>query len=128
MRKKLKIPKSLGACADLLFQLKTERLAAQKVADDIEADEKAIKAYIIDNLPKGDTGASGKTHKVQTYVDTIPQSENWEEFYEYVKKNNAFDLLQRRLSDVAIRERIADGKKIPGIKMFPVVKVSLTKI
>lgn len=125
---KLKIPKSMGACADLLFKLKTERLAAQKVADNIEADEKALKEHIINNLAKGDTGAVGKTHKVVVYTDRIPQSEDWEAFYKYVSKTKSFDLLQRRLSEAAIKDRLENGQKIPGIKMMPIVKVSLTKI
>ena len=129
---KLKIPKTLGGCADLLFVLQQERLTQQKVADAIEANEKLLKAHIIDNLPKGDGGAIGKTHKVVVKTESIPQidAENggWEAFYEYVRKNKAFDLLQRRLNTAAIRERIEDGKAIPAIKNFNVIKLSLTKV
>lgn len=127
MPKKLTIPKSMGACADLLFKLRTERLAAQKVAEEIEEREKALKQHIIDNLAKGDTGASGKTHHVSVYTDPVPRIEDPTKLYAYIKRTGSFDLLQKRLNEAAVKERWEDKKKIPGVATFNVVKVSLTK-
>lgn len=124
---KLKIPKSMGACADLLYELRTKRLAAQKVADEIKADEDALKEHIINNVPKGDTGASGKHHHVSVYTDVIPRAADWDKVWAYIKKTGSFDLLQRRLNDAAVKERWEDKKQIPGVESFNVVKVSLTK-
>lgn len=125
---KLKIPKTIGACADLLYKMQQERLALDKVVEAMKANETALKNHIIDTLPKGDTGAAGKTHQVRVVTEDVPQAENWEEVYEYVRKNKAFDLLQRRLNGKAVLDRIEDGKKIPGVKMFRAVKLSLTKV
>lgn len=126
--KTYKIPKSLGACADRLHELKQERLKAQAVADAIEAEEKAVKEHIINTLPKGDTGASGKFYNVRTYNEDIPQVEDWTALYAYIAKNKAWDLLQRRLNPAAVNERLEAKKKVPGTKMFTAVKISLTKI
>lgn len=129
---KLKIPKSLGACADVLFDMRQERLALEKVVEAMKANERAITDHIIDNLPKGDTGAAGKHHKVQTRVEQVPQIDNdnggWEKLYNYIKKTGSFDLLQRRLNTKAVMERLEDKKKVPGTKLFSVVKVSLTQV
>ena len=125
---KLKIPKSMGACADRLFEIKQERLAMEKVVDAMKANERALTDHIIDHLPKGDTGASGAHHKVQVRTEDIPQVEDWDKLYAYVKKNNAFDLLQRRLNPKAVMERLEDKKKVPGTKMFTAVKLSLTQV
>lgn len=129
---KLKIPKSMGACADLLFDIKQERLALDKVVEAMKANERLLTDHIIDSLPKGDTGAVGKHHKVVVRTEDIPQvdteSGGWEKFYEYVRKNKAFDLLQRRINTKAIEERLEDGKKVPGIKMFKATKLSLTQV
>lgn len=124
---KLRIPKSMGACADLLFDIRAERLEAQKVVDEIKEREDALKEHIINNLPKGDTGASGSHHHVSVYTDAVPRAEDWDKVWAYIKKTGNFDLLQRRLNDAAVKERWDDGKKLPGIVPFNVVKVSLTK-
>lgn len=127
--KKYKFPKAVGACADKLYQLREERLKQQKIVDDIEAEEKALKAHIINTLPKSEaSGVSGKIAKVKVETDDIPQTEDWDKVWQYIKKNNAFDLLQRRLNNAAVEERWEAGKKIPGIKTFKVVKVSCTKV
>jgi hypothetical protein len=121
-------PKSLGACADLLFLKRQERLAADKVAAALKAEETALSDYIIDNLPKGDAGAVGKTHKVIVSTEDKIIVEDWGLFYAYVHKTKSYDMLQKRLSDAAIQARINDGKKVPGTGTFKAVKVSLTKV
>ena len=128
MAKAIKYPKSLGACADLLYDKRTERLAAAKFVDAMEAEEKALKEHIINFLPKGDAGAIGKHHKVITGTKKIAVVEDWTLFYEYVRKNKAFDLLQRRLAEPAVQERFDAGKTIAGVGTMSVVTVSLTKV
>ena len=92
-----KFPKALGACADLVYSLRQERLAAQKVVDALEEKEKALREHIINTLPKSEaTGAAGKLARVTVMTKDVPQVKDWEKFYAYVKKNNAWDLMQRR--------------------------------
>ena len=127
MAKKLKIPKSMGACADLLFDIRQQRLSAQKVVDEFKEQEKLLTDHIIDTLPKGDQGAIGKHHQVSVYTDAVPRAADWDAIYKHIKRTGNFELLQRRLSDTAVKERWDDGKEIPGVESFNVVKVSLTK-
>ena len=64
--KAFKFPKALGECADLIYDLKERRLAAQHVAEAIEKEEKALKEHIIKNLPKSKAGGiSGMRANVQ---------------------------------------------------------------
>ena len=58
---------------------------------------------------------------------TVAQVTDWDEVYKYVKKTGEFDLLQKRMSDVAYRERLDAGKPVPGTEPFIVVNLSLTK-
>lgn len=123
-----KFPKSLGACADRLAELRDSRKGAQEIVDSIDAEEKALKAHIIDTMPKGDTGASGKKFKVAVVVKEVPQVKDWEAFYKYVLKTKDFSLLQRRLGEAAVKERWEANKPVPGVEAFKAVTVSLTKI
>lgn len=133
--KPVKLPKTMGACADLLHAVKENRLAADKLAAALKAEETRISDHIIANLPKGDTGAAGKEYRAQVKLEEVPQlePENIENFYKWVAKTGAWDCLQRRLSKEAVMARVEvlkNGKlKLPpGIKMFTAVKVSLTKV
>src|SRR5574344_2166580 len=96
---KYKFPKAMGACADKLFELHNKRLAEQKKVDEIAAEESALKNHIIENLPKSEaSGVAGKLARVTVVTKQVPQVKDWDLFYAYVKKNNAWDLMQRRLA------------------------------
>lgn len=127
--KKFKFPKTMGACADKLYQLREKRLAEQKRVDEIEAEEKALKEHIIQTLPKSEaSGVAGKLARVSVVTKVIPQVENWDKFYAYIKKKGEFDLLQRRVSDTAVKERWDNGKQVPGVKTFNALTVSINKV
>ena len=132
--KALKMPKTLGACADLFKDLQTARLEAQKIVNEWEAQEKAVKEHIIQNLSKSkEGGAVGQRFKAiitQGYNFRISDDKK---FYDYVKRNGAFDLLQRRLNDKAVDDRLAAlkgaaaAKGLPGLEKFNYPKLSVTK-
>ena len=121
-----KFPKSMAACADLLYDKRQARLAAEKVAATLKAEENALVEYIIDTLPKDSGGAVGKRYKIETYNDEKLVVEDWDSLYKYIKRTGRFELMQKRLSEKAADELIADGKPVPGVGTFTVVKVSLT--
>lgn len=126
---KYKFPKAMGACADKLFELRNKRLAMQKEADAVAAEETALKNHIIKNLPKSEaSGVAGKLARVTVVTKEIPQVKDWDAFYKYVKKTSSFDLMQKRITDSAIKERWEDGKEIPGVEHFNVVSVSINKV
>ena len=58
----------------------------------------------------------------------VPKVKDWDEFYKYVKKTGSFDLMQKRLTDAAIKERWENGKEVPGVEHFNVVSVSINKV
>lgn len=128
-----KLPKSMGACADLYFDARQARLAADKVAAELKAEETRIANHIIDNLSKDTTGAAGKHHRVQVMRKKKwrVNPEAWDKFHKWVAKNNRFDLLQKRVSDDAVKEVMTElpkSKQPPGIESFDYVTVSLTKV
>ncbi len=126
---KYKFPKALGACADKLFELRNKRLAEQKKVDEIAAEESALKNHIIENLPKSEaSGVAGKLARVTVVTKQVPQVKDWDAFYKYVKKTGSFDLIQKRLTDAAIKERWEAGKEVPGVEHFNAVSVSINKV
>jgi hypothetical protein len=124
-----KTPKTIGACADLLYTTREQRLALQKEVDALQAQETQLKDHIINTLPKSEaTGAAGKLARVTVVNDTVPQVEDWEALYKYIKRTGSFELLNKALSRSAAGERLEAGKAIPGVKSMPIVKVSINKV
>lgn len=122
-----KFPKSMAACADLLSDYRQERLDADKAAAELKSREQALIDHIVDNVDKAGKGAVGKRFTVRVVTKNKPVVKDWPKFYAYVQKHSAFELLQKRLGEKAIEERIDAGKKIPGVGSFTAVTVSLTK-
>lgn len=125
-----KFPKSLGACADMLFDMREKRLAADKVAAELKSKETELINHIIDNLDKDSSGAIGKHHKVRVVVKQKPQIKDFEKVWAWAVKNKRPDLFQRRLNDAAVTDTLAQprNKGIPGVELFNAVTVSLTKV
>jgi hypothetical protein len=124
----LKIPETLGACADLLYDIKERRRTLEGEAEEWHKHETALTEHIIRVMPKSDSGAMGKHHKVQVVTRVKPRVSDWAAFFEYIRKTRAFELLQRRIADGAIQERWDAKKKVPGVETFNVVTLSLTKV
>ena len=124
-----KFPKTMGACADAYFKLTLRKSEAQKVVDAIDDEIAAFKKHIIDNLPKSEaTGVSGKLANVIVTTKDIPKVDDWEAFYKHVKKTGNFFLLQKRLSDAAIKDIWESNKEVPGVGHFSVTSLSLKKL
>ena len=126
---KIKIPKTIGACADRLYLVREERLKLAKDVAKMEAEESALKEHIVNILPKSDSsGAQGKVARVSVGTKVVPSPRDWELIMKYIKKNDAFDLLQRRLNTAAVEERWANKKEVPGVEKFTAVTVSINKL
>lgn len=123
------IPGTLAECADLLYETRDERLAEQKKVDEIEAFEKALKAHLIDNLPKSNaSGVAGKVANAKIVAKMVPTLKDWKKLEAHIKKTGDFDLIQHRLSSEAIFSRWEDKKKVPGVEAFQTFSVSVTKV
>lgn len=126
---KLKVPKNFGAAADLLYDVREQRLILQKKVDELKNFETKVKQHLIDNMSKKDsTGAAGRIARAQIVSEPKPAVEDWDSFYGHIKKTGQFDLLNRAPNASAIKARWDAGKKIPGIGSFNVTKVSVTKL
>jgi hypothetical protein len=124
-----KLPKTLGACADLLYTSRQDRLDVQHTVDDMKGFENRLKDHLIQELPKGEaSGIAGKVARVTVVTKQVPTVEDWDKLYAYIKKKNAFDLLNRALNVAACTERLEAGEQIPGIGAFTRVDVSCQKV
>lgn len=123
------MPKSIGQCADLYSEVRALRLAMEKEVEEVKACESSVKQHIIDNLSKSDdTGAAGLKYRAQIVLKPTPRVADWPSFHGYVQKTGRFDLMQKRVSDTAVKDMWEAGEAVPGVERFNAVDVSITKI
>lgn len=116
-------------CADTWFALREKRLELQKKVAEIEEQEKEYEAYLIDILPKSSaSGIAGKLVRVQIETKTRPTVTDWDKFYTYIKKNNAFELLNKAVSTSGMKERWEAKKEVPGVEKFHYKKLAFSRI
>ena len=126
--KVLKIPAKLGACADLLYRLRAERLKAAALVEDMKAQEKQLADHLSANLKADDAaGIMGQVAQVTLHSLRVGKVVDWKAFYAYVSQTGQFELLQRRLNDPALRERWDQSEAVPGVTPQTVLHVSITK-
>lgn len=126
---KFKMPKTMAECADLAYQLRERRLEIQRSTKEIEEQEKLVREYLINNLPKSQaSGVSGKVANAKIERETVPTVTDKAKFLAYVKKTGQFDLITSSMNTRAVKERWDNKKKVPGVGEFQVVKLSLTKV
>lgn len=123
------LPKTIGACADLLHEVRTLRLAMQKETDAVKARETEITNYIVDTLSKSDdTGAAGLKYRAQVVTKVKPTVADWDALHAYILENGRFDLLQKRLSDKSVADMWDEGEAVPGVEKFNAIELSLKKL
>lgn len=136
------MPKSMGRCADLYHDIRELRLAMEKEVDEVKARETEVQEHIIANLGgDNDTGAAGLQYRAQlvikpkprllTGVDpqTLVARDGWGVFTSWVRKNDFFNMIQKRINEAAIAEwQDAEKRIAPGIEIVQVKTLSVTKI
>jgi hypothetical protein len=120
---------TLATEVDRLYELRTQRLQLEKEVELCKAEETKIKDLLIANISKSDsTGISGLVARATVKVNRVASVNDWPKFYAYILKNKAFELLQKRVTNSAVLERVEAGEKVAGVELMDVPMVSITKL
>lgn len=124
------LPQSVGRCADLYHEVREIRLAMEKETEVVKSRESEIKEHIINNLSKSDdTGAAGLRYRAQIVMKDVYKVLDWPVLHSWIRKNDRFDMLEKRLSKKAAEDFVVEEKRLlPGTELVHVPDVSITKI
>ena len=103
-------------------EIKKHEVKKQKIKEKyVDKEDEIWNSFTKEELD----GAFGKTASVEIKREIFPSVKDWPKFYTYIAKNKAWDMLQKRTSSTAYRDRLKDGKKIPGVEKFTKVTLKL---
>jgi len=109
-----------------LFEIRSAKAALEAERKKLGEEEDGLSAELLRQMDKqGSTRVSTSLGTAIRTVTTLPVVDSWDDFYSWIKENDAFHLLQRRVSSPAYREIVDGGEAIPGVRSYEDVKVNL---
>jgi len=118
----------IGPQIDALFHLREKKREAEAAVSEIEgmisAKEQILQATM---EAQGLDRAAGKFASAGITESVVPQVEDWVALYAFIRRNNAFELLERRCSAGAYREHAEQRRDhtVPGVVPFTKRKLSI---
>lgn len=122
-----KLP-SLGAQIDALFGLREVLRDIQQKEKDQQELIAAAEVVLMETMEReGVDKSTGKLASVSISETLTGNVTDWDTFWAYIFKNKYSHLLQRRVSDPAIRELFETKGKVPGVEPFKKRRLNLRK-
>src|SRR3982751_845952 len=102
------------------LSIRQERLDLQRKGDIMDQKEKNLKAELVEMMIAADsdrfTEQQGELFVgVKMICTNEPNVENWSELIQHIKETGDIDLLQKRVTPTAVKQRWEEGKTIPGM-------------
>jgi len=109
-----------------------EELARDFKAKDDELKEKQerLQNFLLDFLnTNGLQNAATETGIFYKQEEVIPTAADWQAFYAWVKENDAFDALEKRITRTFVKNWMDDheGTPPPGVSVFRKYKVGIRR-
>src|SRR5512139_3306641 len=119
----------LGQRIDALLRLRRQRAEAERRVAALGAAIAAAEQVILTELAAtGLTSGRGRIAQATASPHAYPVIDDYEKFTRYVRRADAFELLQRRPAVAAIRERWEANERVPGIGAVSIIKLNVTAI
>lgn len=127
--KKPDVPAKIGAAVDALFKMREARRKKVRAGEQAKADEKAYHEEMIRKFKKDELeGARGKKAQATIERREVPNIEDYDSLRKHLQKHpEDIDVLQRRLSGEAVKERWAAGVALPGVGKYVDLRIRLTQ-
>lgn len=124
------LPNSVGAMADLYADVRELRLVMQKATDEVHARETEVRGLILAALQESpDSGAAGDKQRVQLVKKQRMNATDWPALHAFIAQYGMFELLQKRLSDTAVKEIKEKYNQLPpGVEEVEYDDLSFSKV
>ena len=123
-------PETVGGLIDELFLLREQRRKFAETDKNLRDQYAELEASLIAALDQQEaTQARGRSATATMNEEELATVVDWHLVHEFIRSQNAFHLLQRRLNSAAWREAAAErGEPIPGTTVFKKRSIALRRI
>jgi len=112
----LPISSHLPDMVDQYISTRAQRLAADRLAASLkEAEDDMYKAIIAKYREQGLTALGGKLGVVKMKESIEPIAMDWPQVWAYIAEHEAWELLHKRITVTAVKERWDAGEEVPGV-------------
>ena len=119
---------SLGKSADNIYAITLQIKELEAQISKLKSKRTTAETSLMNRMGTSEVATIRGTQAMASISHTeVFGVKDWDAFYKYISRYKAFDLLHKRASSTAIKMRIEDGKKVPGIKKDKFTKLSITK-
>ena len=120
---------TVGSTIDKLWAKREEKREAEAKVTVIAAEIAVIEESLMARMDTEETSKSqGKKASVSITSSIVATVEDWDAFHTFVAQIKYFHLLQKRVSDPAVRELWDAGKKVPGVQPFSKRKLNVRSL
>ena len=117
---------NLGDLIEQAHQLREVIRGDERKINALKEDFKELSSQIIVQMDEqGAKRIGGLSANVSISETDVPTVKDWDLVYDYIKTNDSFYLLQKRMSAAAFRELLNLGHEVPGVEIFKDRKLNL---
>jgi hypothetical protein len=120
---------NIAELLDRLVEVKQQKAALAAQASELSKLQQTIESDLMNAMMAAGTlrGASEHGHSCSIQKALHPAITDWQQFYDHVVETRSFDLLTKRLSATAFRERWATGTPVPGAQSAEVWEIRVNQ-
>ena len=119
---------ALGRSADAIYNITLQVRALEAKIKVLKAKQLTAEKNLMARMEKSEVASIRGSKAIATFSENeVYKVDDWDKYYRYIKRWDAFDLLHKAASSTAIALRIEDGKKVPGISKIEFTKLSVRK-
>jgi len=110
------------------ISLRAQRLVLDKDVAALKEQEETLKDAIISKFREGSMTACGATNGLVKMTKLVePVATDWPALWEHIRETGRFELLHKRVANLAVKEHWEAGEVIPGVGQQEVYKLSVSK-
>jgi hypothetical protein len=118
----------LDEMIERFIELRDLKTTLNRQVKEATQEQTELEARIRESMAvAGITRAGSPLGMVSVKTTPQPAVTDWGEFQTFIAETGSFELLQRRLSAGAFRERWVEGEEVPGTTKIDIVKLSVTR-
>lgn len=110
-------PQTLGSIIDTYRAIYDQRAELNAQAKELTKQMEELAPKILGQLDDlGIDSAKGKVASVRVEEKIRPAVKDWDAFYNFIRENDAWFLLERRPTALAYADMIKAGDEVPGVE------------